>query len=122
MKRQGSEDVRGVLVYLPQPRRDGLGGAPPGVTASVSVTGPAVVAGNCLLLPGPRALCLQQALQLAVVSPAPAGVKAGVLGGTLRLCGSAEMNPTSIHEDVVRSLALLRGLRSQHRCELWYRL
>ena len=31
------------------------------------------------------------------------------------------MNPTSIHETRVRSLALLSGLRIQRCCELWCR-
>ena len=35
--------------------------------------------------------------------------------------GSMEMNPTSIYEDEVQSLALLRGLRIWHCLELWYR-
>ena len=33
-------------------------------------------------------------------------------------CGSAEANPTSIHEDVVQSLVFLIGLRIQHCSEL----
>ena len=36
-------------------------------------------------------------------------------------CGSAVMNLTSIHEDVVPSLALLSGLRIRCYCELWCR-
>ena len=33
-------------------------------------------------------------------------------------CGSAVMNPTSIHEDAGSILASLRGVRIQHCCEL----
>ena len=34
-------------------------------------------------------------------------------------CGTLEMNPTSIHEDVGQSLASLSGLRIQRCRELW---
>ena len=40
---------------------------------------------------------------------------------TQRSCCTAEANPTSIHEDSVRSLASLSGLRIQHCRELWCR-
>ena len=36
-------------------------------------------------------------------------------------CGAVETNLTSIHEDAVRSVALLSGLRIQHCHELWCR-
>ena len=32
------------------------------------------------------------------------------------------MNPTSIHEAAVQSLALLSGLRILHCCELWWQM
>ena len=35
--------------------------------------------------------------------------------------GAAETNPIRIHEDEVRSLASLSGLRIRHCCELWCR-
>ena len=39
-------------------------------------------------------------------------------------CGTAETNPTSIHEDAdsILTTALLRGSGIWHCCELWYRL
>ena len=36
-------------------------------------------------------------------------------------CGAAQTNLTSIHEDLVRSLAFLSGSRIQRCCELWCR-